>query len=120
MEKTICIDGKNVRFKSTAGTLIRYRNQFNREFLADLAKLQKAGPELTDNLTLAPIENMIWVLAKTADDSIPDPLTWYDSFDSFPLTDVFTKLEDLIGASLKTKNSSSAVVNRRQRRKKRR
>lgn len=121
MEKTICIDGKNVRFKSTAGTLIRYRNQFNREFLADLAKLQNIKKGNYENLTFAPFENIIWVMAKTADDTIPDPVSWYDTFDSFPTIDVFNQLQDILVDTIKSKNSSgSAVHPARKRRKKRR
>ena len=33
MEKTLTIDGKQIRFKSTAATLIRYKTQFGRDFL---------------------------------------------------------------------------------------
>lgn len=121
MEKTLTIDGKTIRFKCTAGTLIRYRNQFNREFLSDIAKMRSIGenPEL---MSLAPFYDIVWVMAKTADDSVPDPLTWYDGFDSFPITDVFEKLQGLILATIQTKNSSAAAVHpaaKRRRRKRR-
>lgn len=109
MEKTIMIDGKAVKFKSTAGTMIRYRNQFNREFLSDLAKLRNVKNDLSV-LTLSPFYDIVWVLAKTADDSIGDPLTWYDRFDDFPIIDVFTQLQDIIMATIKTKNSAAAAA----------
>ena len=109
MEKTLTIDGRQVRFRCTAGTLIRYRNQFNREFIADMAKMSRVeeNPEL---LTLAPFYDLVWVMAKTADDSIPDPLSWYDSFDSLDITDVYTQLQELVLAAIKTKNPSAAAV----------
>lgn len=118
MEKTIIIDGKAVKFKSTAGTLIRYRNQFNREFLSDLAKLKdvKENPE---TLTLSPFYDIVWVLAKTANDSIGDPLTWYDSFDDFSITEVFSQLEGLIMSTMKTKNSTAAAAPKRRRKRRR-
>ena len=109
MEKTLSIDGKNINFKCTAGTLRRYRNQFGREFLADLAKLNEVKNGNYDGLTFAPLEDIIWVMAKTADDSVPDPDTWYNGFDDFPVIDVFISLENLILHSLKRKNSSAAV-----------
>ena len=121
MEKTLQICGRYIKFKCTAGTLIRYRNQFNCEFLADLGKLQNI--KITQNyedITLAPIENIIWVMAKTADDSIPDPLTWYDSFDEFPLIDVFNQLQDILIASIKIKNSTAAVTHQQNKQRKRR
>ena len=121
MEKTIQIDGKNITFRCTAGTLRRYRNQFGREFFADLAKLTEAENGSFDNFTFAPIEDIIWVMAKTADDSIPEPDVWYDGFDDFSLVDVFTSLEDLLLQTLKRKNSSAAVhlAAKRKRKKKR-
>lgn len=121
MEKTIMIDGKPVKFKSTAGTMIRYRNQFNREFLSDLAKLRNVKKDLSV-ITLSPFYDIVWVLAKTADDSIGDPLTWYESFDDFPIIDVFTQLRDIIMATIKTKNSHAAALPDKQktRRKRRR
>ena len=109
MEKTIQIDGKNITFRCTAGTLRRYRNQFGREFFADLAKLNEVKNGNYDGLTFAPLEDIIWVMAKTADDTIPDPDTWYDGFDDFSVIDVFISLEDLILHSLKRKNSPAAV-----------
>ena len=122
MEKTLLIDGKNIRFKCTAGTLIRYRNQFNREFLADVAKLKSIKETNMSGFSLSPFYDIVWIMAKTADDTIPDMLTWYDSFDEFPILDVFPKLQELLIAALKTKNSSSAAVhpaNRRRKRKRR-
>jgi hypothetical protein len=113
------IDGKPVKFKSTAGTMIRYRNQFNREFFPDLVKLRNVEKDLSV-ITLSPFYDIVWVLAKTADDSIGDPLTWYDSFDNFPIIDVFTQLKDIIMATIKTKNSAAAAAPNRQMRRKHR
>lgn len=120
MEKTLKIDGKDVRFKCTAGTLIRYRNQFNREFMADITKLKDIENGDISGLSLAPFYDIIWIMAKTADDTIPDMLTWYDSFDEFPILDVFPELQELLIAALKTKNSQAAVHPAAKRRRKRR
>ena len=40
MEKVLNIGGKEVKMKSTAGTMMRYRNNFNRDFIKDLVSLQ--------------------------------------------------------------------------------
>lgn len=103
MEKTIQIDGKNITFRCTAGTLRRYRNQFNREFLSDLSKLQEVKEDMSD-FSFEPFENIVWAMAKTADNSIPDVQTWLDSFTDFSVIDVFTQLQDIIINSLKSKN----------------
>ena len=41
MEKIIRIDDKDIKFKSTAGTLMRYRNHFGRDFIKDIVALEK-------------------------------------------------------------------------------
>lgn len=41
MEKTITIDGQKVRLKSTAATIYRYKQQFKKDYFADLLKLAK-------------------------------------------------------------------------------
>jgi len=116
LEKTLTIDEKQVKFKSTGGTARRYRNQFGSDLFADLMKmaplmeLQQKGLS-TDDLdreTLQVIdfsvfENIAWSLAKTADPEIPDPDTWFDSFDTFPIMDIFPELQELIEKSLQTK-----------------
>lgn len=47
------------------------------------------------------IYNLIWVFAKTADNSIPDVIDWFDTFDTFPLINVLSELTDLLTSSLK-------------------
>jgi len=111
MEKTLTIDGKNVNFRCTGGTLRRYRNQFNSEFLADLAALRGAA-DGAGSVNFAVIENMIWVLAKTADPTLPDPLAWYDSFDEFNTTAVWSDLTALVEQACKSlvKNAGGAAA----------
>ena len=101
MEKTLTIDGKKIRFKHTGGTLMRYRNQFNSEFFADLSALGAAQSDAT-KVNFAVIENMIWAFAKTADNSVPDPQTWYDSFEEIDILEVWGELAELTAKALKT------------------
>lgn len=101
MEKTLTIDGRQIKFKSSGGNMMRYRNQFNADFLADLTMLEAAKKDYTA-FSYAAVERIIWTLAKTADSSIPDPQTWYDSFESFPFKMAFGELSELIENSTKT------------------
>ncbi len=117
MEKTIEIDGKKVKLKSTAGTPKRYKAQFRKDYFSELLKLSKlmAGNE-GEEFDLAKIDyseldyldfevfyNFIWVLAKTADKNIGDPLDWLDEFDSMPLAEIFPEIIDLLESSISTK-----------------
>lgn len=106
--KTIEIDGKQVKFKSTAATPLRYKAQFGKDYFTEILKLK----DLTDlknmenqSEALAKIDfeilyNIIWVLAKTADKNIPEPLEWLDSFDIFSIGDILPQLQDIIVASM--------------------
>jgi hypothetical protein len=106
MERTITIDGRQVRFKSTGAFLLRYKAQFGRDAMQDLLKLSQAldteTGEVTnlDALDLEVFFNLAWTLAKTADPGTPDPFTWLDTFDSFPLDEVLPQVSDLLLASI--------------------
>jgi hypothetical protein len=115
VERTLTIDGRQVRFKSTAGVAFRYQNQFQKDYLVEL---YKAIPEVTAlynkdtvNLSLEDLSKLnserlleiVWSLAKTADPNIPDPLTWLDEFEEFPVIKIFTELLDLMVKTSKSK-----------------
>lgn len=111
MEKTIEIDNKKVSFKSTAATPLRYKAQFGKDFFVDIMKLsslygfnpKKIDLKKIDKLDFEVFYNIIWVLAKTANKKIPDPITWLDEFEEFPLFDIIPELQDLILSSMQTK-----------------
>ena len=70
MEKTIVIDGKNVKFKATAATLRIYRMKFQRDLMVDLAKLTmglKANNNNFNIIDLEVFENVAYVMAKQAE-----------------------------------------------------
>ena len=121
MEKTIKISGKDITFKATGGIMYRYKNQFGREYLADAMAMQEfidsakkkkvktADGKITyvddydfTKLNLELAYNLAWTLAKTADNSIPDPQTWLDSFDEFPIMEIIPQLNELMGLSSQT------------------
>ena len=117
MEKTIEIDGKKVKLKSTAGTPKRYKAQFRKDYFSELLKLSKLmagndGEEFDlakidyselDYLDFEVFYNFIWVLAKTANKEIGDPLDWLDEFDSMPLAEIFPEIIDLLESSISSK-----------------
>ena len=101
MEKTLTIDGKLVRFKATAATLLRYKSATGREFLADCSRLEQFVTIGEDGQTqIRNVEAMnldvayatAWAMAKTADKGIADMLTWLDEFDEFDVCIVLREL----------------------------
>lgn len=112
MEKTIIIDGQKIRFKSNGATPLRYKAQFGKDYLKEILKmspLQNVNKKKKDldvkDLEVLDFEvfyNIAWVMAKTADPTIPEPLEWLSGFDEFPIGDVFPEMQDLLIASLTT------------------
>jgi hypothetical protein len=113
MEKTIEIDGRQIRFKSTAATPLRYKAQFGRDYFSELLKMNKLGKlnlegeednyEALEILDFEVFYNIIWSLAKTADKSIPEPITWLDEFEEFPIMEILPELQELITSSIQGK-----------------
>lgn len=113
MEKTIYIDNKPVKLRSTAALPKRYKAQFRRDYFADLLKIAKVfgnskkSATLTnitfsdlDNLDMDVLYDIIWTMAKTADKSIPDPLEWLDTFETFPLQEIMPEMQGLLENSM--------------------
>ena len=106
MEKIIKIGNQEIKMKSTAGTLTRYRNNFNRDFLKDLQKLQVKLAEKTENgtefeaLDLDIFEKIAWCMAKTSNDDIPDIEHWLDNFETFDIMQVLPEIMELLVSNL--------------------
>lgn len=103
METTIRIDGRDVRFKSSAATPLLYRSRFNRDLLRDLrglaAEMQR-GRDANGSLpiqVLETFERMAYIMAKQADpDAVPgSPEEWIDGFSVMPFYGLFPALLDL-------------------------
>jgi hypothetical protein len=109
MEKSILIDGKEVKLKSTAATPLRFKAQFGKDYFAELIKLNKLSNfkdgnyESLENVDFEVFYNIIWSLAKTADKSISEPILWLDEFEEFPLFEIIPEIQDMITASIATK-----------------
>jgi len=106
MEKTIKIDGRDVTFKSTGALPKRYKMQFQRDFFTDLISMEgavknkKAAVDDIRKINFDVFYDIAWTLAKTADNSIPEPLAWLDSFETFPIIEILPELQDMLAASI--------------------
>ena len=110
MEKTIEIDGKQVTFKSTGAVPKRYKMQFGRDFFSDLLSMnignkKKLSVEDMRSIDFDVFYDISWTLVKTADNTIPEPLTWLDSFESFPIIEILPQIQDLLIASIQSKKN---------------
>lgn len=103
MEKTIVIDGKEVTFKSTGAVPLRYKQQFGKDFFADLSKMSTFTDKNMESIDLEVFFNIAWVFAKTADKTISSPLEWLDTFDAFPIVEIIPELQEILTATIQTK-----------------
>lgn len=111
MEKTVTVDGKPIRFKTSGAALLIYNAQTGRDFLSDIMSMhdEETGKLNIKGFDTVALLHICWVLARIADPTIPEPMTWLDRFDAFPVADVFSELSDLmincISTNVKVKNA---------------
>ncbi|MDD9149260.1 hypothetical protein OYT88_11915 [Sporolactobacillus sp. CQH2019] len=112
MEKAITIDGKSVRLKTSGAFPMRFQTQFHKDYFKELLKIAPLGKlgkkkqfDLSDleKIDFDLFYDIIWTMAKTADPSIPEPLTWLDGFEEFPIIDIISEIQDMLMAMLQTK-----------------
>lgn len=124
MEKTITIGGVDVRLSNNISWVFAYRDQFGRDIIPALMPalesivslvpaVMKAGEEggvvsvlqsseMEDatlrlaGLEVADLINIVWALAKAADDDIPEPKRWVRQFDEFPIDVIAPAAFDLV------------------------
>lgn len=109
MIRKIEIDGQEVAFKASAAIPRIYRIRFGRDIYADLAKLEKAinkneeSASGLDVFSLELFENIAYIMAKHADNSIPDtPEDWLDQFSTFSIYQILPQIIELWGLNNQT------------------
>jgi hypothetical protein len=119
MEKTIVIDDRQVRFKTNGAIPLRYKAQFGKDYFKEifkmlpLANLEKKKNNLTpkdlEHIDFEVFYNIAWVMAKTAEPSIAEPLEWLGEFEEFPIADIFPELQELMLATMRTSKKKTAA-----------
>jgi hypothetical protein len=114
LEKTITIDGKSVRLKTSGAFPLRFKAQFHQDFFSKLMGMtafEKLGKKKTltaDDLGKMDFDvfyDIVWTMAKTADPSIPEPMTWLDGFETFPIVEIIPEIQDMLTAMVQTKKN---------------
>ena len=106
MEKTITIDGREVRFKANGNTPRLYRVLFRRDIFKDISELGDAVKIASSKSedgegsfigagSLEVFENVAYVMAKQGDPSIPSIDDWFESFETFSIYQVLPELIQL-------------------------
>ena len=109
MEKTIMIDGREVRLRASAAIPRLYRIKFRRDILQDMQTIKKAVEKSTrenaqegGQMSSIPLEalelfeNVSYLMAKHADPAVPSTVEeWLDDFETFSIYTVFPAIEEL-------------------------
>lgn len=108
MYKVITIENKPIPMKSDGGTARLYRQYFKKDFLTDISNIGKSVKDgkINDGFSSEFIENLAWVMARRADDSIPEIEEWLQGFeDPFSLMNKANEIFSLL------KTSETSIVN---------
>ena len=109
MEKTIVIDGREVRLRASAAIPRLYRIKFRRDILQDMQTIKKAvetsvqeNAQEGGQMSSIPLEalelfeNVSYLMAKHADPAVPSTVEeWLDGFETFSIYTVFPAIEEL-------------------------
>lgn len=117
MEKTIMIDGREVRLRASAAIPRLYRIKFRRDILQDMQTIKKAveksvrensqenakeNAQEGGQMSSIPLEalelfeNVSYLMAKHADPTVPATVEeWLDGFETFSIYTVFPAIEEL-------------------------
>lgn len=105
MDRTITIDGKDVKFRATARTPRLYRGIIGRDMIQDMNQLRKAYNKAVETkgsaeevqlsmIDLEIFENAAYIMARHANPDIIEqtPDDWLDGFNMFSIYQVLPEL----------------------------
>ena len=123
MERTVNIDGREVRLRASAAIPRMYRIRFRRDIIQDMSSIQRAISQARENVTklntdendevsslpldaLTMFENIAYLLARHADpEAVPDSVdAWLDGFETFSIYQVMPDIQEMWEENLRTLN----------------
>ena len=113
MEKYIKVGDIEVKFKATASTTRRYRERFGRDLFVDINNIIVNSQTGLTSGDLECFENAAYIMAKQADDTIPDdPDEWLDQFEIMNIYEVLPEIIQLWGLNAQTIEKPKKKVER--------
>lgn len=102
MEKTININGIEVKFKSSAALPRMYRIRFHKDIFVDFQKLSESFKNTkTNELSIESLEifeNLAYIMAKHADKETTNDIDeWLEQFETFDIYQILPELITLWG-----------------------
>lgn len=110
MEKTIQIDGRDVKFKATASMPRLYRATFGCDIIRDVNMLDQMIKKMDGDenqlsvMDLTIFENMAYIMAKQADpENVPNTQDeWLDEFSMFSIYEILPEIAKLWAENMRT------------------
>lgn len=124
MDRVIEIDGKEIKFRTSAAAPLIYRTQFGRDMIVDIRKIgekiqkmkkeaKKTGEsdqtaeQITadefSQLDLTTFVRIAYCFAKCADKTVPtDPFEWLDQFETFSIYKILPEILQMWAESEKS------------------
>ncbi len=96
MEKTVKIDGKEIKLRSDAAIGLLYEASFGVGYEQDFKKAEETSSTLF-------FYRMLWALAKTADESIPELNKWLKGFETIEFDELAEEVTTLFVSSIMSK-----------------
>ena len=108
IEKTIIINGEEVRLLANMQSATIYRNNFGRDIIKDFYECTKRAKKEELPVDTLELERYVWTLAKTYNKDLPPFEEWEASLISFPFMDIMYVVLDLLAGNLTTKSDIEA------------
>lgn len=105
MQKTINLDGRDVRVEMSADTLRVYRQEFGRDLLVDMLSLK-------EGLNMEILENVTYICAASCDPDIPPINEWLKQFSPMALYKASSEVMKMWGNNEKTTTKRKKKVDR--------
>ncbi len=107
--KKIKLGDKDVAIMATPFTPYIYKKNFGQSFTGDLLKLQSMGEDISNFDDVNTLQ-LIWAMAKTADNNLEDFESWLKELNHL---DIFEPLEDVINEGLNATFHSLSKTNKK-------
>ena len=114
MDKTVNIDGKEIKFRATARTPRLYRAIIGRDMISDMNKLMKSyerkqkNEDELDVIDLQIFEDVAYSMARHANPDMEEKTAddWLDTFDMFSIYEVLPHILELWAVNTKQTSQS--------------
>lgn len=96
MEKTVTIEGKEIKLRTHGNIPNLYKKQFGVDFINEINKMDKG------EISLEFFNNFLWLAAKEGNKEILSPDEWNASFESYPVMNVMEEVGEMIAKLMNT------------------